>query len=156
MDTTFTLIVNDQPHTVNTDPERPLLQVLREDLKLTGTKYGCGEGQCGACTVLIDGQRNHSCLLLVKEAAGKPILTIEGLSQGGELHPVQKAFEEEEAMQCGFCSSGMILSAVALLKENPKPTDEEVLLWMNAQICRCCGYPRILAALKRAANQLAR
>ena len=153
MDMPFTLIVNGQRHTVTTDPQRPLLQVLREDLKLTGTKLGCGEGQCGACTVLIGGKRNHSCLLTVKEADGKAITTIEGLSTGGKLHPVQEAFVQEGAMQCGFCTSGMILSTVALLSEKPKPTDDEVLSWMNPQICRCCGYPRILKAVQRVAAQ---
>jgi aerobic-type carbon monoxide dehydrogenase small subunit (CoxS/CutS family) len=153
MDMPFTLIVNGQRHTVTTDPQRPLLQVLREDLKLTGTKLGCGEGQCGACTVLIGGKRNHSCLLTVKEADGKAITTIEGLSTGGKLHPVQEAFVQEGAMQCGFCTSGMILSTVALLSEKPKPTDDEVLSWMNPQICRCCGYPRILKVVQRAVAQ---
>lgn len=153
MDTPFTLIVNGQRHTLTTDPQRPLLQVLREDLKLTGTKLGCGEGQCGACTVLIGGRRNHSCLLPVKEADGKTITTIEGLSADGKLHPVQQAFVQEGAMQCGFCTSGMILSTVALLNEKPKPTEAEILSWMNPQICRCCGYPRILKAVQRAVAQ---
>jgi aerobic-type carbon monoxide dehydrogenase small subunit (CoxS/CutS family) len=156
MNASFTLIVNDQRHTVTTDPERSLLQVLREDLKLTGPKFGCGEGQCGACTVLIAGQRNHSCILPVKDAADKPITTIEGLSTGGKLHPVQAAFEEERAMQCGFCTSGMILSAVALFNEKPKPTDAEILAWLNPQICRCCSYPRILKAVQRSAAQAQR
>jgi len=156
MNTSFTLIVNGQSHVVTTDPERPLLQVLREDLKLTGPKLGCGEGQCGACIVLIAGQRNHSCILPVKDAAGKPITTIEGLASGGKLHPVQEAFEEEGAMQCGFCTSGMILSAIALFNEKPKPTPPEILSWMNPQICRCCGYPRILKAVERVAAQARR
>jgi aerobic-type carbon monoxide dehydrogenase small subunit (CoxS/CutS family) len=156
MNTTFTLTVNGKPQTVMTDPQRPLLQVLREDLKLTGPKLGCGEGQCGACTVLIDGQRNHSCILPIQDAAGKAITTIEGLSTGDKLHPVQAAFLEEGAMQCGFCTSGMILSAVALLNEKPKPTDAETLSWMNTHICRCCGYPRILKAVRRATTQAGR
>ncbi len=150
MDTTFTLTVNGRPRTVTTDSQRTLLHLLREDFKLTGTKYGCGEGQCGACTVLIDGKREHSCMLPAKEAAGKSITTIEGLSVGDKLHPVQEAFLEEAAMQCGYCTSGMILSTVALLNEKPKPTDMEILSWMNTQICRCCGYPRILKAVHRA------
>lgn len=153
MDQPFTLTVNGQRHTVTTDPQRPLLEVLREDLKITGPKLGCGEGQCGACTVLIDGKRNHSCMLPIQDAAGKTITTIEGLSNGDKLHPVQEAFLQEAAMQCGFCTSGMILSTVALLKEKPKPTDGEILEWMNPQICRCCGYPRILKAVHRAAQQ---
>lgn len=149
----FSLLVNGKRHSVTSDPQRPLLQVLREDLKLTGTKMGCAEGQCGACTVLIDGKREHSCVLPVKDAADKAITTIEGLSADGKLHPVQEAFLEESAMQCGFCTSGMILSTVALLKEKPKPSGEEILEWMNPQICRCCGYPRILKAVNRAVAQ---
>lgn len=156
MNETFQLTLNGQPHTVTTDPQRPLLQVLREDLKVTGPKAGCGEGQCGACTVLIDGKRQHSCILPVKDAAGKAITTIEGLSTGGQLHPVQEAFLTEGAMQCGFCTSGMIVSTVALLKEVPKPTDADILAWMNPHICRCCGYPRILKAVHRAVSEAKR
>lgn len=151
MDQTFSLTVNGQSRQVLTDPERPLLDVLREELQLTGPKYGCGEGQCGACTVLIDGKREHSCVLVMKDAAGKSVTTIEGLSDGDKLHPVQQAFLEESAMQCGFCTPGMIVSAAALLKEKPKPSDEEILSWMNGNICRCCGYPKILKAVQRAA-----
>jgi len=150
MDATFNLIVNGQPRTVTTDPARPLLQVLREDLKLTGPKLGCGEGQCGACNVLIGGERNHSCLIPIKDAADKSITTIEGLSKGDELHPVQEAFMAEGAMQCGFCTSGMILAAVALLRAKPQPSEAEILSWMNSQICRCGSYPRILKAVRRA------
>ena len=156
MDQTFQLTLNGQPHTVTTDPQRPLLQVLREDLKVTGPKAGCGEGQCGACTVLIDGKRQHSCVLPIKDAAGKAITTIEGLSVDGKLHPVQEAFLAEGAMQCGFCTSGMIVSTVALLKEVPKPTDADILAWMNPHICRCCGYPRILKAVHRAVSEAKR
>jgi aerobic-type carbon monoxide dehydrogenase small subunit (CoxS/CutS family) len=147
---TFTLTVNGQRHTVTTEPQRPLLEVLREDLHLTGPKLGCGEGQCGACTVLVEGQRDHSCILPIREAAGKAITTIEGLGSGDKLHPVQEAFAEEGAMQCGFCTSGMIMSTVALLNAKPKPSDAEIVDWMNAQICRCCSYPRILKAVQRA------
>lgn len=150
MTTTLNLIVNGRRHSVTTDPQRPLLQVLREDLHLTGPKLGCGEGQCGACNVLIDGKRNHSCILPVQDAADKAITTVEGLADGSKLHPVQEAFMAEGAMQCGFCTSGMIISAAALLRERPAPTDAEVLAWMNPQICRCCGYPRILKAVQRA------
>lgn len=156
MEETFILTVNGQQRTLTTDPQRPLLQVLREDLQLTGPKLGCGEGQCGACTVLIDGKRSHSCILPVKDAAAKAVTTIEGLIAGGKLHPVQEAFAEEGAMQCGFCTSGMILSTVALLNDNPKPTDAEILSWMNAQICRCCSYPRILKAVHRAVAETKR
>lgn len=156
MDTTFTLIVNGRQHTVTTDPERPLLHVLREDLKLTGTKYGCGEGQCGACTVLIAGERQHSCLLPVKDAAGRPVTTIEGLASSEDLHPLQTAFMEEAAMQCGFCTSGMILSAAALLNRQPKPGSTQIRSWMNAQICRCGSYPQILKAVERVATESGR
>jgi aerobic-type carbon monoxide dehydrogenase small subunit (CoxS/CutS family) len=156
MDETFHLTLNGQPHTVATDPQRPLLQVLREDLKVTGPKPGCGEGQCGACTVLIDGKRQHSCILPIKDAAGKAITTLEGLSAGGKLHPVQEAFLAEGAMQCGFCTPGMIVSTVALLNEVPKPTDADILSWMNPHICRCCGYPRILKAVHRAVSEAKR
>ncbi|HEY5915504.1 MAG TPA: (2Fe-2S)-binding protein [Verrucomicrobiae bacterium] len=152
MDTTFTLTVNGRPRTVTTDSQRSLLHLLREDLGLTGPKYGCGEGQCGACTVLIDGKREHACLLPAKDAAGKSVTTIEGLSTGDKLHPVQEAFLAEGAMQCGYCTPGMILSAVALLNEKPKPTEEEIHSWMGTQICRCCGYPRILKAVRRAVD----
>ena len=156
MDQTLTLTVNGKTHAVTTSPDRPLLAVLREDLKLTGPKLGCGEGQCGACTVLIDGKRQHSCVLPIKDAAGKAITTIEGLSVGGKLHPVQEAFLAEGAMQCGFCTSGMILSTVALLNEVPRPTNADVLAWMNPHICRCCGYPRILKAVHRAVSEARR
>jgi aerobic-type carbon monoxide dehydrogenase small subunit (CoxS/CutS family) len=156
MDATFTLQVNGQRHTVTTDVARPLLYVLREDLKLTGTKYGCGEGQCGACTVLIDGKRNHSCMVPAKEAADKAITTIEGLAKDGQLHPVQEAFLAEHAMQCGFCTPGMVLSTVALLNEKPNPSEADILAWTNAQICRCCGYPRILKAVRRAVAETRR
>jgi aerobic-type carbon monoxide dehydrogenase small subunit (CoxS/CutS family) len=147
---TFTLTVNGQRHTVTTEPQRPLLEVLREHFHLIGPKLGCGEGQCGACTVLVEGRRDHSCILPIREAAGKAITTIEGLSSGDKLHPVQEAFAEEGAMQCGFCTSGMIMSTVALLNAKPKPSDAEIRDWMNAQICRCCSYPRILKAVQRA------
>jgi aerobic-type carbon monoxide dehydrogenase small subunit (CoxS/CutS family) len=156
MDQPFHLTLNGQPHTVTTDPQRPLLQVLREDLKVTGPKPGCGEGQCGACTVLVDGKRQHSCILPIKDAAGKAITTLEGLSAGGKLHPVQEAFLAEGAMQCGFCTPGMIVSTVALLNEVPKPTDADILSWMNPHICRCCGYPRILKAVHRAVSEAKR
>ncbi len=156
MDQTFILTVNGQRSSVTTDPQRPLLQVLREDLKLTGPKLGCGEGQCGACTVLIDGRREHSCILPVKDAAGKAVTTIEGLSAGGKLHPVQEAFLAEGAMQCGFCTSGMILATVGLLNEKPKPTEAEIVSWMNSQICRCCGYPAVLRAVRRAVAESTR
>ena len=146
------LLINGQRHSVDTDPERPLLYVLRNDLDLTGTKYGCGEGQCGACTVLLDGRAVRSCHTPVSAAAGKAITTIEGLAQGDKLHAVQQAFLDEDVMQCGFCTPGMILSAVALLGEHPQPTDAQIVAALDGNICRCGTYPRIRAAVKRAAG----
>jgi len=153
MSVTIALTVNGRRRTVTTDPQRPLLDVLREDLHLTGTKYGCGEGQCGACAVLLDGRRVLSCVTPVSDAAGKKVTTIEGLAQGDKLHPVQDAFLAEGALQCGYCTPGMIVTAVALLAENPKPTDKQIADAMNGNICRCCGYPRIRAAVRRAAGK---
>ncbi len=153
MDAKITLIVNGQKRTVVTDPDRPLLDVLREDLQITGPKYGCGEGQCGACTVLMDGKRTLSCITPASAADKKKITTIEGLADGDTLHPVQQAFLDEGAIQCGYCTPGMILSTVALLQENPQPTDEQIIEWMNGNICRCNGYAKILTAVRRAASQ---
>ncbi len=150
MDAAFNLSVNGQSRSVTTDPRRPLLDVLREELQLTGAKYGCGEGQCGACVVLVDGQRTFSCRTPVEQAAGKPIVTIEGLSKEDELHPIQKAFLEENAYQCGYCVPGMIMATAALLLEHTNPTEDQIRKWMNRQICRCCGYERILKAVRRA------
>jgi aerobic-type carbon monoxide dehydrogenase small subunit (CoxS/CutS family) len=146
------LTVNGKQHDVTTDPSRSLLDVLREDLQLTGAKYGCGEGECGACTVLIDGKRAFSCTTAVSKAEGKSVITIEGLSQGDRLHPVQEAFVAENAYQCGYCIPGHILNTVALLSENPKPSEEQVLRWANRNLCRCCAYPNILSAVRRAAG----
>jgi aerobic-type carbon monoxide dehydrogenase small subunit (CoxS/CutS family) len=154
MDVTVTLTVNGVQRTVTTDPQRLLLDVLREEFGLTGTKYGCGEGRCGACTVLMNGKRALSCVLPIAEANGKTITTIEGLAKDGSLHPVQEAFLEEGAIQCGYCTSGMVLSAVALLQENPNPTDEEIITGMNGNICRCNGYVKILNAVRRAAGKM--
>jgi len=156
MDVTVTLTVNGVARTVTTDPQRPLLDVLREDLHLTGTKYGCGEGRCGACTVLMDGKRVLSCVTPVSLADKKSITTIEGLAKGDALHPVQEAFLEEGAMQCGYCTPGMILSAVALLRDKPNPTDEEIVAGMNGHICRCNGYIKIANAVRRAAGKMRR
>jgi aerobic-type carbon monoxide dehydrogenase small subunit (CoxS/CutS family) len=147
----FVLNVNGQARTVRTDPERPLMDVLREDLSLTGTKCGCGEGRCGSCTVLIDGQAEHACVTTVGSVNGRPVLTIEGLSADGELHPVQEAFLAENSLQCGYCTPGMIMGVVGLLRQRPHPTDDEILTSMEGHICRCCGYRRILKAIKRAA-----
>jgi len=153
---TVTLKVNGIERTVTTDPQRPLLDVLREEFGLTGTKYGCGEGRCGACAVLMEGRRTLSCVVPVAEADQKAITTIEGLAKDGVLHPVQEAFLEEGAMQCGYCTSGMILSAVALLQENPHPTDEQIVAGMNGNICRCNGYVKITNAVRRAAQKMQR
>ncbi len=155
MDTTITLVVNGKERTVVTDPERSLLDVLREELHLTGAKYGCGEGRCGGCTVLMDGRRTLSCVTPVARADKKTITTIEGLADGCCLHPVQQAFLDEGAIQCGYCTPGMILNAVALLEKNPQPTDEQITEWMNGNICRCNGYTKILKAIRRAAAQIA-
>jgi carbon-monoxide dehydrogenase small subunit len=152
MDVTIALVVNGKKTTVTTDPKRPLLDVLREDLQLTGAKYGCGEGRCGSCTVLVDGKRVHSCLTPAAEVAGKSILTIEGLAEGDRLHPVQEAFLAEGAMQCGYCTPGMVLSTVALLRENPHPKDAEIVESLNSNLCRCNGYTKILRAVRRAAG----
>jgi len=148
---TIRFTVNGKAHTVDTEPERPLLEVLREDLGLTGTKYGCGEGQCGACTVLLDGRPVRSCITPARAAQDHKITTIEGLSEGGALHPVQQAFVEESAMQCGYCTAGMVLGTVALLAANPKPTDAQIVEGLNGHLCRCSGYQRIVAAVHHAA-----
>jgi len=155
MDATITLIVNGKERTIVTDPERPLLDVIREDLHLTGTKSGCAEAQCGACTVLMDGRQTLSCITPVGKADKKKITTIEGLANDDSLHPVQQAFLDEGAIQCGYCTPGMILNAVALLEKFPQPTDDQIKLWMNSNICRCNGYVKIINAIRRAAKQIA-
>ncbi len=152
MTVTVTFTVNGEAKSVTTEPERPLLDVIREDLKLTGAKYGCGEGQCRACTVLMDGRPVTACDTPVSKADGARIVTIEGLAEGDALHPVQEAFIAEGAMQCGFCVTGMILTAVALLEENASPTDAQIAEWMNGNLCRCCGYPNLVNAVRRAAQ----
>jgi len=148
-----TLTVNGVAHATSADPARSLLSVLRDDLQLTGAKYGCGEGQCGACTVLIDGKPTRSCITEVGECAAKSITTIEGLEQDGKLHPLQTAFQECDAMQCGYCTPGMIIAGVALLNEKPRPTRGEIVRAMNGNICRCGTYQRIVAAVRQAAGQ---
>jgi carbon-monoxide dehydrogenase small subunit len=152
MDTTVNFTVNGQPRTVTTDADRPLLDVLREELQLTGTKCGCREGRCGACTVLVNGRSLVSCLTPVSKVKDTNIVTIEGLSTDGRLHPVQEAFLAENAFQCGYCTPGMILAVVALLDQKPHPTDAEIQSHMEGHLCRCCGYPRILKAIRRAAQ----
>ena len=147
------LTINGKQYRFTAPSEQRLLWILRETLGLTGTKYGCGEGQCGACTVLLDGKPVRSCLTPLSSAIGKQVATIEGLERDGALHPVQQAFLQEEALQCGYCTSGMILSAVALLNRKPNPTDDEITHAMNGNICRCGTYPRIVAAIRQAAQR---
>ncbi|HUV13478.1 MAG TPA: (2Fe-2S)-binding protein [Acidobacteriota bacterium] len=154
MDVTVRLNVNGVDKTITTDSQRRLLDVLREEFHLTGTKYGCGEGQCGACAVLVNGKRLLSCISPITVAEGESITTIEGLAQGDSLHEVQEAFLEEEAMQCGYCTSGMILSAVALLQKNPNPSEDEIAAGMNGHLCRCNGYIKIVKAVKRASSAM--
>jgi aerobic-type carbon monoxide dehydrogenase small subunit (CoxS/CutS family) len=151
MEKTIAFTVNGRPRTVHTDPTRPLLEVLREDLQLTGTKCGCGEGKCGACTVLIGGRSVVSCITPVANVDQQAVVTIEGLTTGDKLHPVQEAFLAEGALQCGYCTPGMILTVVGLLNERPNPTEAEILSRVEGHICRCCGYVKILKAVRRAA-----
>jgi aerobic-type carbon monoxide dehydrogenase small subunit (CoxS/CutS family) len=148
------LRVNGQRRGINADPDRSLLSVLRDDLDLTGTKYGCGEGQCGACTVLVDGLPTRSCTTPVGEVSSKSITTIEGIEKDGKLHPLQEAFLEQDAMQCGYCTCGMIMSGVALLQRSPTPPASEIIRFMNGNICRCGVYSRIVAAILKAAEAL--
>lgn len=154
MDETIAFTLNRRPVRVRTDGERKLLWVLRTDLGLTGTKYGCGEGICGACTVLIDKRAFRSCQVPLKAVSGKDVMTIEGLSENGELHPLQKAFLEHGTFQCGFCTPGMILTAYALLAEKAMPSEREILQGMNDNLCRCGAHPRIVRAIQRAAMEL--
>ena len=147
-----TLLINGKSRTVDADPDTPLLWVLRERLQLTGTKFGCGIAQCGACTVHLDGQAVRSCVTTVAQAAGKKITTIEGLHPEGR-HPVQVAWIAEQVPQCGYCQSGQIMSAAALLAKNPSPSDADIVSAMSGNICRCATYPRIKRAIKRAAQQ---
>jgi len=149
-----TFLVNGEAYEVIIEPHVLLIDVLRDKLGLTGTKYACGAGDCGACTVLIDGKPSFSCLTLAVTAKGKSILTIEGLAEGNELHPIQQAFVDKGAIQCGFCTPGMILSAKALLDENPEPTREEIESALAGNLCRCTGYVKILDAVESAAAGL--
>jgi aerobic-type carbon monoxide dehydrogenase small subunit (CoxS/CutS family) len=148
------LRVNGALRKIQADSERTLLTVLRDDLDLTGSKYGCGEGQCGACTVLLDGAAARSCVTPLRAAAGREITTIEGLENHGRLHPLQEAFLEVGSMQCGYCTAGMIVSGAALLRGNTKPTRPEIVKAMQGNICRCGTYPRILLAVEMAAKRL--
>jgi aerobic-type carbon monoxide dehydrogenase small subunit (CoxS/CutS family) len=146
------LIVNGTARRVDVDPDRSLLGVLRDELELTGAKYGCGEGRCGACTVLVDGQTVRSCLARVGAFEGKPITTIEGLEKDGKLHPLQQAFLDHGALQCGYCTPGMIMAGVGLLAKNPNPAEDEIVKAMEVNVCRCGTYTRILAAIRGAAD----
>jgi aerobic-type carbon monoxide dehydrogenase small subunit (CoxS/CutS family) len=148
------LLVNGSRFRVDASADRSLLSVLRDDLDLTGSKYGCGEGQCGACTVLIDGVATRSCVTKVGVAAGKKITTIEALERNGRLHPLQEAFLEADALQCGYCTPGMIMSGVALLSKNPNPNEQEIIRSMEGNICRCGTYPRIVTAIRKAAQAM--
>ena len=148
----LTLSLNGAEHKIEVPSDVSLLEILREKLELTGTKYGCGEGQCGACTVLLEGHPVRSCRTPVSSAAGKRVVTIEGLEHNGKLHPVQQAFLDHEAFQCGYCTSGMIMSAVALLQQTPDATEEQIVRRMDGNVCRCGTYPRIVTAVRAAAS----
>jgi carbon-monoxide dehydrogenase small subunit len=146
------LKVNGEEHELFLDPKKTLLEILRNDLGLTGTKEGCGEGACGACTVLVDGMAVNSCLVLAVEVRGKEILTIEGLAKGNALHPLQQSFVDNGAIQCGFCTPGMILSAKALLDRNPHPKEDEIRQALSGNLCRCTGYSKIIKAITAFTN----
>jgi len=151
MQRTISFTLNGKPQRVTVDDERMLLWVLRGDLGLTGTKFGCGDAVCGACTVIVDKEPVRSCSIPVKEVAGKRVLTIEGLGQDGKLHPIQEAFVKHHAFQCGYCTPGMILNAYALLLKTPRPTEAEIVRHMDGNLCRCGSYTRIVAAIEEAA-----
>ena len=146
------LQINGKKHAVTASADELLLHVLRDELDLTGTKYGCGEGQCGACTVLLNNKAVRSCRTPLSTVQGKQITTIEGLASNGKLHPVQQAYLKEDVFQCGYCAPGMVMSTVALLRENPNPTEAEIIQFMNGNICRCGTYPKIISAIQDAAN----
>lgn len=150
----ISFILNGRPVTIHTEPERRLIDVLREDFFLTGAKEGCGEGECGACTILMDGKAVHACMVLAGQLSGHEILTVEGLAQNGELDIIQRAFVEQVAIQCGYCTPGMIMSAKGLLLQNPDPSEEDIRIALSGNICRCSGYVQIVAAVRQAAKQL--
>jgi aerobic-type carbon monoxide dehydrogenase small subunit (CoxS/CutS family) len=154
MKDTLEFKVNGRPVSLEVDPSRALLWVLRYDLGLTGSKYGCGEGLCGACTVLVDRKAVRSCSIDMKDVAGKEVTTIEGLDQNGELHPLQKAFVEHDALQCGYCTPGMIMSAYGLLLNNPRPSRRQIIEQMDGNLCRCGAQTRIVQAIETAAQQM--
>jgi aerobic-type carbon monoxide dehydrogenase small subunit (CoxS/CutS family) len=151
---TIQFMLNDQPIAIEVKPWRTLLELIREDLNLTGTKEGCGHGECGSCTVMMGGKTVNSCLVPALEADGQEILTIEGLSEAGNLHPIQEAFVENSGMQCGFCTPGMIISAKALLDRNPDPSEEEIREALAGNFCRCTGYTKIVESIGAAARTL--
>jgi aerobic-type carbon monoxide dehydrogenase small subunit (CoxS/CutS family) len=154
MNRTIRFTLNGKPVSLTADPERTLLWVLRTDLGLTGTKFGCGEGFCGACTVIVDGRAVRSCQSPLKSVEGKKVLTIEGLEKDGRLHPLQEAFAKHDALQCGYCTPGMILTAYGLLQTNPRPTEKDILEALEDNLCRCGAHTRILLAVKEAAAAL--
>lgn len=147
------LKVNGEDYTLEVEPHRTLLEVVRNDLGLTGTKLGCGGGECGACTVILDGKAVKSCLMLALDAKGKELWTIEGLAKGGDLHPLQRAFVQQGAIQCGFCTPGMIMASKALLDENPRPTEQDIKDALAGNLCRCTGYVKILDAVSTVASE---
>jgi aerobic-type carbon monoxide dehydrogenase small subunit (CoxS/CutS family) len=148
------LVVNQKHYRLQVDPDRMLLWVLRDELELTGSKYGCGEGRCGACTVLVDGTPVRSCITPAVKVAGKSITTIEGLAENGRLHPLQEAFIQADAMQCGYCTPGMIMSSVGLLRKTPHPSEPEIRRALEGNVCRCGTYPRIVAAVQLAEKSM--
>ncbi len=154
MPDTLAFQLNHKPVRIEVDGNRPLLWVLRTDLGLTGTKFGCGQGHCGACTVLVDKVAVRSCILKAKDVKGKEVVTIEGLARDGTLHPVQKAFLEHDAFQCGFCTPGMILTSVALLEANRQPTREQIVRGLDQNLCRCGAHTRIIRALQTATAEM--
>ena len=154
MKETIEFRLNGRPSSFEGDPTRTLLWVLRYDLGLTGTKYGCGEGLCGACTVIVNGKAERSCTLQVKEVAGKAVMTIEGLAKNGELHPLQKAFVEHDALQCGYCTPGMIMNAYSLLLNTPQPSRSQIIEYMDGNLCRCGAHKRIIQAIQTAAKEM--
>lgn len=155
MEETVQFKLNGKTARLNVDSERKLLWVLRTDLGLTGTKYGCGESYCGACSVLVDGEAVRSCQTAVKDVQGKDVVTIEGLAKNGSLHPLQKAFMEHDALQCGYCTSGMIVNAYSLLRKNPRPSPSEIINGMDDNLCRCGAHNRIVQAIQAAAKEMA-
>jgi carbon-monoxide dehydrogenase small subunit len=154
MKTIIQLTINGQPTEAAVDSNTTLLQFLRDDLGLTGTKHGCGLGDCGACTVILDGKPVNACLVLAVQARGRDVVTIEGLEEDGKLHPIQQAFVDKGAIQCGFCSPGMILSAKALLDQNPKPTEMDIRTAISGNLCRCTGYQKIVEAIQEVSSTL--